>query len=158
MQAEQAQKDALTGTANRYGLRLWLDQHSQLTDEITLLYLDLDHFKKINDKYGHNVGDVVLTSFAHAIAKNHSQDDKLVRWGGEEFLLFCPHLTDIGGMALAKTLQECLTTINWPHDLSVTVSIGVAQWHGEAFSEWIHRADVALYQAKANGRNCCVKG
>jgi diguanylate cyclase (GGDEF)-like protein len=158
LNAEQAQKDPLTGAVNRYGLRLWLDKYLPLGDSITLLYLDLDHFKRINDDYGHNVGDLVLTCFSHVIAQTHAHNGKFVRWGGEEFLLFCPNITDNEGLILAKKIQASLALVNWPHDLPVTVSIGVAQWHGEAFSEWIHRADLALYQAKENGRNCSVKG
>ncbi len=158
LQAEQAQKDALTGAANRYGLRLWLDQHPEPNGSITLLYLDLDHFKQINDNYGHNIGDQVLTCFSHAIAKIHSEDDLFVRWGGEEFLLFCSNLTDDDGVRLAKQIQANLKLVNWPLPSSVTVSIGIAQWQGEAFSEWIHRADNALYHAKNNGRDCCMIG
>lgn len=159
LQAEQAQRDPLTGAYNRYGLSVWLEtQPTTPVDQMTLLYLDLDHFKSINDTHGHEAGDAVLRQFCQLVQALATEEMRLIRWGGEEFLLFCPNIDAQAGRQFAETLRQSVIRSVWCEGISVTVSIGIAEWQGEEFSCWIARADKALYQAKSEGRNCCVLG
>ena len=153
--AGQAHRDALTGVLNREGLRAELMQASSLlADPMSVIFVDIDHFKRINDSYGHEVGDRVLKQFAETIAANIRGSDRLVRWGGEEFLLVCP-LSDVYQVVgLAEKLRANLRQVSWPRDHKVTASFGVAQHDvNEEISDVIRRADEALYQAKQAGRD-----
>lgn len=157
--AGQAYTDSLTGALNREGLRdalmtKW--QHPGPSHHaMAVLFVDLDHFKQVNDKHGHAVGDEVLCSFAAAVKGAIRASDKLVRWGGEEFLIVCPGTGAAEGQALANKLRETLHALAWPCSLRLTASFGVtALRRGEDLGEAIKRADGALYQAKVNGRNC----
>ncbi len=153
--AGQAHHDPLTGVLNREGLRAELMATSTLlSDPMSVIFLDIDHFKRINDSYGHEVGDLVLKQFAATVAANVRASDRLVRWGGEEFLLLCP-LSDVHQAAsLAEKLRVSLTQASWPHGHKVTASFGVAQHDAnEEISDVIRCADHELYQAKQCGRN-----
>jgi diguanylate cyclase (GGDEF)-like protein len=120
-----------------------------------LLFIDIDHFKKINDTYGHNIGDQVLLAFVDTLSKNTRTQDLLARWGGEEFVLACPDTSLENACGLAEKLRRCIEENNWPKALRVTASFGVAQLlEGESPTDFIARADKALYVAKAQGRNC----
>lgn len=157
--ANQAYHDPLTGALNRQGLRDALmkswDKSSLLVGAMAVLFLDLDHFKRVNDTYGHEVGDEVLHRFAALIYREIRSTDKLVRWGGEEFLIICQNTSAVQAQGLAEKLRLAMTQQPWPHDMKITSSFGVTElYSGEEIVDAIKRADSALYKAKANGRDC----
>lgn len=151
----QAHTDSLTGALNRQGLRAaMMNTSSLLADPLSIIFVDLDHFKRINDQHGHEVGDAVLRDFAATVGNEIRSNDKLVRWGGEEFLIICPSTTADQGYLLATKLRAALPGHKWPVGLRVTASFGVASLQPkEDIGVVIKRADAALYKAKANGRD-----
>jgi diguanylate cyclase (GGDEF)-like protein len=151
----QAHTDPLTGALNRQGLRAALMSTSTLlADPMAVIFVDLDHFKRINDEHGHETGDVVLRTFATTVSSEIRSIDKLVRWGGEEFVIICPATTAEQAYRLAQKLRGSMQNLSWPDKLHVTASFGVAEHQErEEIGAVIRRADEALYKAKANGRN-----
>jgi diguanylate cyclase (GGDEF)-like protein len=150
--------DPLTGALNREGLRDFLLQQWQgempTSAGMSVLFADLDHFKRINDNYGHAIGDEVLKQFALLVKGEIRKSDGLVRWGGEEFLVVCPATQLPEAAKLAEKLRASVANTAWPNHILVTCSCGVAtREEGEEFSSLIKRADDALYQAKHAGRN-----
>jgi diguanylate cyclase (GGDEF)-like protein len=156
--ASQVYVDPLTGALNRQGLRNVL-MKQLLADEgdvaeFAVMFVDIDHFKRINDGHGHSVGDAVLRHFAAMVKLEIRATDILVRWGGEEFLIVCPGTDLVDAHALGEKLRSCVTREPWPAALNVTASFGITKTHaGEHFGDAIDRADKALYRAKENGRN-----
>jgi diguanylate cyclase (GGDEF)-like protein len=156
--ANQAHTDPLTGALNRQGLREVLMKRlhvaGHVQEEMAVVFMDLDHFKRINDQYGHDAGDEVLRRFAAVIRGEVRSSDKLVRWGGEEFLLLCPETGVPHAVSMLDKLRAALAKQEWPHGLHVTSSFGVTSLKpDEDIGAAIKRADGALYLAKANGRN-----
>ena len=156
--AGQAYTDPLTGALNRQGLRDLLMKQwktpSLLADPSSVMFADLDFFKKINDQHGHGAGDDVLRLFAAMVQREIRTSDKLVRWGGEEFLIVCPGTDAQQAQALAEKLRRSMALQSWPLGLKVTASFGVtALKNGEDIGDAIKRADNALYRAKENGRD-----
>jgi diguanylate cyclase (GGDEF)-like protein len=151
----QAHTDALTGVLNRQGLRAALiGTSSMLVDPMCVIFMDIDHFKRINDTHGHEVGDEVLRQFAHVVGANIRASDKLVRWGGEEFLLVCGNTSVAQAAVLGEKLRVALRQQAWPMRQPVTASFGVAEHKpGEEFGDVIKRADHELYSAKTSGRD-----
>ncbi|WP_288842328.1 GGDEF domain-containing protein [uncultured Deefgea sp.] len=154
----QVRFDSLTGALNREGLRDFLLQRWQgdrLSEAgMSLLFVDLDYFKKINDQFGHAVGDQVLQLFSQILKSEIRQSDALVRWGGEEFLIVCPYTPLDAAARLADKLRLAIEQADWPNGIALTCSCGVATRNpAEGFSALIERADAALYRAKAAGRN-----
>jgi diguanylate cyclase (GGDEF)-like protein len=147
--------DPLTGVLNRQGLRAALmSTSSLLSDPMAVIFIDIDHFKSINDTQGHDAGDDVLRKFANVIASGIRSSDRLVRWGGEEFLIVCPMTNVYQGRILAENLRHALHQQTWPAGLHVTASFGVAQ-HNEddEVGVVIKHADGELYRAKQGGRD-----
>lgn len=157
--AGQAHTDPLTGVLNRQGLRAELmNTSSLLATPASVIFVDIDHFKKINDQHGHGVGDEVLCRFADVLAAGIRSSDRLVRWGGEEFLIVCPLTDTARGARLAELLRITIHRHIWPAGLELTASIGIAQ-HDDSneFNAVIKAADEQLYRAKRQGRNqVCV--
>lgn len=156
--AGQAHTDPLTGALNRQGLRAALlkewERTSLRAEPMAIIFFDIDHFKKVNDEHGHDVGDDVLRQFAETVRQEIRFSDKLVRWGGEEFLLVCRDTGAEQARHMAEKLRAAMVAQTWPKGLSVTASFGVAARDAtEDIGLAIKRADVALYQAKSNGRN-----
>ncbi|WP_039914740.1 GGDEF domain-containing protein [Cellvibrio mixtus] len=154
---ERLARDPLTGVLNREGLAPVFQQLNPDGTQalLSLIFIDIDHFKRINDQYGHNVGDQVLLVFAQSLSANTRGHDLLARWGGEEFVLACPDTNIENALGLAEKLRRCIEETEWPKGLKVTASFGVAQqMEGESPTDFIGRADKALYVAKAQGRNC----
>lgn len=156
-----ATRDPLTGLWNR---RHFLDllknarnQKRRYDVDYSLLLLDVDHFKQINDQFGHEKGDATLILFAKTLESRIRETDSVCRWGGEEFTILLPQTNLASAVALAESLRtavEQMQVENLPH---ITVSIGVAQHHAEETTEnLLRRADAALYKAKASGRNRVV--
>ncbi|TPQ75889.1 sensor domain-containing diguanylate cyclase [Klebsiella pneumoniae] len=116
-----------------------------------LLLIDIDHFKSINDIHGHQKGDEVLLVLSRILETSVDREDKIYRWGGEEFLLFLPHSPIGRALILAEGIRQAVSEYQ---TLSVTVSIGVAEHHdGETVEQLFSRVDKALYAAKNDGRN-----
>ncbi|MDF1630643.1 MAG: GGDEF domain-containing protein [Alcanivoracaceae bacterium] len=161
MVREMAIRDELTGLFNRRHIMEILQQQQALADSgdyrFCLCYLDLDHFKPINDTYGHGVGDQVLRRFARLVHDSLREADYTGRLGGEEFVLVLSQtgLEEAWQVAerLRVSLEKQLFTDLHP-DLRVTVSIGVSEYRmGEQIDEALNRADGCLYKAKESGRN-----
>lgn len=121
---------------------------------LSLVLLDIDHFKQFNDVHGHETGDAVLREVAQVLRENIRENDYLVRWGGEEFLVFAPGSGAPAGHALAEKLRTRIAAHKVSGVHEVTISLGVVTVDGNtAMDAAIRRADEALYRAKANGRN-----
>jgi len=121
---------------------------------LSLLIVDVDHFKVINDTYGHLVGDEVLIELTRRLRAHLRTVDVLARWGGEEFVLLLPHCAASVAMRVAEKLRVLVVEQPFPQAGSVTASFGLAQWQPhEPLDIWLKRADDALYAAKASGRN-----
>jgi diguanylate cyclase (GGDEF)-like protein/putative nucleotidyltransferase with HDIG domain len=154
----EAVVDTLTGLANRRSIGAALDHLTKAADPFGVLFLDVDHFKTVNDTFGHAVGDHVLKSLAECIRSAMRTGDTCGRWGGEEFVLAAPDVGVSGACALGETLRLAVQSLEVPAlRKRITVSIGVAAFDPEnpdADAEGIcRRADEALYQAKRLGRN-----
>lgn len=154
-----ASRDPLTNTGNRRLLEVELDEVSaeRARQESTLAMLDLDHFKDVNDRHGHEAGDKVLVQFSALVLQTMRRQDRLYRYGGEEFVLLMPGCSVIGAQALMARLQSAVrATLRCPSG-PVSVSIGLAEARaGEDWSRWLARADAALYAAKRAGRDRVV--
>ena len=155
---EMASHDRLTGALNRRRFDELVAGEMGLARRrrvpLSLIILDLDHFKRINDTYGHAAGDTVLSGTAEAFRPVLRASDSLVRWGGEEFLVLAP-ATDLEGAArLGDRLREALAATVFPAAEPLTLSAGVAEFlANESLETWVARADAALYRAKNEGRN-----
>lgn len=161
---DMAAKDSLTGLNNRRTFveigQTLITGAKRYDKPLTLLIMDVDHFKRINDVHGHIAGDTVLQKLSYELQKAIRASDLLARYGGEEFVIMLPETTEADGIELANTLRNCIEELqvkieNEGH-LSCTVSIGVASLtpEVETLNQLTHRADTALYQAKSSGRNC----
>ncbi|MET0384270.1 MAG: GGDEF domain-containing protein [Burkholderiaceae bacterium] len=156
---EQATTDPLTGALNRRQLATTLAdaiEHSRRSNSpVSLLAVDLDHFKRINDRHGHAAGDDVLRYVVALVRERARRIDRLFRMGGEEFALLLPDNNVADAMRVATMLRERIQHSGWPPGFEVTVSIGVAQLHRKHdVDSWLKAADDALYRAKEDGRNC----
>ena len=126
---------------------------------LSLIAMDLDHFKRINDAHGHPVGDQVLCGFAKFVANTTRQEDLFARCGGEEFMLLCRGTTGPSAFSLANRIRlhvEQRSLVPDKPDLMITVSAGIASMPDPAIrtvTEFVDAADSALYQAKSSGRN-----
>jgi len=152
--------DELTGIANRRQMKnlgeIEVKRSERSLRPFCVMLLDIDHFKGINDRYGHTVGDQCLQTFAQAIASSLRSVDRFGRWGGEEFMIIVPDSDQVDLAHLSKKLLECIRDVAVPidaHHITMTASVGVAQWNGTSFDKLVSEADDALYRAKAQGRN-----
>ncbi|WP_158239208.1 diguanylate cyclase [Uliginosibacterium sp. TH139] len=156
-----AREDVLTGLANRRHFRdeaeRAIARSSRYDEALSLLMLDIDHFKHINDSQGHNIGDEVLKQTVQRCLGGLRSTDLLARWGGEEFIALLPHTRLAEACQVAERLREelALTPITTGNGaIAVTISGGVAQWQaGESLDQLVSHADAALYLAKEGGRN-----
>jgi len=157
----QANTDALTGLANRRFLEQsmlpYLQRQPDLLLPMALIMVDLDHFKHINDSFGHAEGDKVLQQIARLFRSQLRQPDMACRYGGEEFLLMLPHTQLTDAVRVAEKIRQQVAQqrflTNHP-ELVITCSFGVAMLSGtDDFTEALRQADQLLYQAKADGRN-----
>ena len=164
----QAVTDPLTGLYNRRyaASRLVEMQRDCLATgkNFAILAFDVDHFKGVNDRYGHAVGDAVLTTLAQTLRKNLRDGDLICRTGGEEFLVALPHTNETRARSTANRLRKAVGALdisvsNSPTPLRVTVSIGLSIQDGHMpIPEMMEQADRALYQAKSQGRNLVAMG
>lgn len=148
--------DPLTGTGNRFQLESWLaDKAGDLP--IAVLMLDIDHFKKVNDTYGHKLGDTVLKQVAAALREQLRDQDLIIRFGGEEFLLVLAGANEQQSVQTAERLRAYVEQLaGLPIHHPVTVSIGMSAGTVSSFDQLQQTADEYLYAAKAGGRNQVV--
>lgn len=156
-----ATTDQLTGAFNRHKFEELageeLERVSRYNYSLAVVLFDIDHFKKINDRYGHFIGDRVLKELVCLVDEHVRQTDTMVRWGGEEFLILAPHTDQQGIEELSEKIREAVEANDFAEVGRVTVSLGATVYQaGEALDRFLTRADEALYQAKEAGRNCAI--
>ena len=163
---QSALTDSLTGLRNRRFLQEYTEnlvagmQRHQKT--IGLIMCDLDYFKQVNDRYGHDVGDIVLQEIARIIKKSIRDSDLVIRFGGEEFLVVLLDIEADSAMTVGEKIREAVQNTTFPlakGSLKQTISLGVSELPQDSDRFWqsIKFADVALYQAKTRGRNAVVR-
>jgi diguanylate cyclase (GGDEF)-like protein/putative nucleotidyltransferase with HDIG domain len=159
---DAARTDPLTKLFNRRGFRelldLELERGRRGDHQVVLLAGDLDHFKAVNDRSGHQVGDAVLQRIARVLASSRRQIDTIARVGGEEFALILPDTDEAGGLVVAERLRRAVLDEFADDGVPITISFGLATFpgHGETAASLVHAADEALYRAKETGRNRSV--
>ncbi|HEY0957627.1 MAG TPA: GGDEF domain-containing protein [Roseateles sp.] len=159
----QAATDALTGLPNRRSLDRALAAQLALAQRegrpLSLLMLDLDHFKAVNDTHGHAVGDAVLRSFAQRVQAQLRPSDVCARYGGEEFVVLLSGTAELLAVHAAERLRRAVADSPLVPGVSITVSVGVACWQtGKDAATLLARADAAMYAAKRAGRNRVIAG
>ncbi|MBN2869881.1 MAG: diguanylate cyclase [Campylobacterales bacterium] len=158
---ELATQDMLTKLANRFQFDKVLEHSIHLAirhgNPLSMLLIDIDHFKDVNDRYGHLVGDEVLKTLAKILTVSVRKSDVVARWGGEELVILLPDSELASAVKLAELLRQKIEKHEFPSVGRVTCSIGVVQWReGENTDTLFHRADEKLYVAKEGGRNRVV--
>ncbi len=162
---EQAGRDELTGLYNRHYLTGFINEHERadLTDRraYAMIITDIDHFKAINDQYGHEIGDNVLKTFSLCLQNSVRKRDLVCRWGGEEFIIILPKCTLEKATTKAEEIRRAVADEIIDDELaqpiSITASFGVTvSATAECFTDLLSRADKLLYQAKKSGRNLVV--
>ncbi|MCG6656238.1 diguanylate cyclase [Halomonas campisalis] len=154
---QEASRDHLTGAANRRtfdrALITSVRGAQESGAELSMMFLDIDHFKAVNDNHGHDVGDAILHALTELVQKRLRKTDLLARWGGEEFTLLLPETPLEGACQLAERLRADVAAAVMPGP-GVTISLGLAAYQaGDTARDLIRRADAALYRAKRRGRN-----
>jgi diguanylate cyclase (GGDEF)-like protein len=159
---EQAIRDPLTNLFNRRYLEETLDRELARARReaypVCLIMVDLDHFKRTNDTYGHDAGDQVLRALANTLSEQSRRGDFACRYGGEEFVIVMPNITKHTAYERAKKLRRRLNALTIPyecHQLTTTISMGIAVFphNGESRKELLRAADQAMYAAKQAGRD-----
>lgn len=162
-----AMSDSLTKIFNRRALMAQAEKETAAAERnhlpLALVMIDIDHFKHINDQYGHAAGDAVLVEVARLLASQLRKQDTVGRYGGEEFCILLPATDEDGAVALAEKLRMAIAAASLPAGkthISVTISLGITVWQTEMSpsdcGQLLEKADRALYQAKAGGRNRTV--
>ncbi|WP_323814428.1 GGDEF domain-containing protein [Cellvibrio sp. NN19] len=154
--------DPLTGLLNRQGLSDYIEEYfpKDTEKQVSMVIVDIDHFKKINDSVGHDGGDVVLKRVAELIKGHTRQTDQVARWGGEEFVLILPDTQIDDAFHIAEEMRALIATTSFEQfpELQVSISSGVGSSEGKIpFHQLFRRVDIALYQAKAQGRNRVIR-
>ncbi len=159
---KQAVTDPLTSLLNRRGLELYLDELKPHPHLLTIVVMDIDHFKRFNDDFGHLIGDVVLAKVAEQLNKTKPNQATAIRYGGEEFVLLMTNTDAEIAAELAENLRQKVAAMKLINGKTkqrlpaITISLGVAvQKENERFDSLINRADLAMYEAKESGRNQC---
>jgi diguanylate cyclase (GGDEF)-like protein len=167
--ATEASTDGLTGLANRRHLDEYLEEHFRIASRygtpLSVMMVDIDHFKRVNDEYGHDVGDQVLREVALTLRETMREADLCARYGGEEFVVVMPSTGLEGATECAERVRAAVerrVMFASGNKLRVTVSVGVSGYRGgeQPAAGWmVKEADMALYEAKRNGRNqvCCFQ-
>lgn len=158
---ELATQDILTGLANRFqfdkALQHSIHMSSRYGRVFSLILVDVDHFKEVNDRYGHLVGDEVLKELSRLLSQSVRKSDIVARWGGEELVVLLPDNELSSASKLAESLRARIETHRFAPLERLTCSFGVVQWHiGETSDSLLHRVDEKLYAAKEGGRNRVV--
>ena len=153
-----SETDKLTNLPNRLKIDDILDKEllraNRYNQPFSVILIDIDHFKEVNDQFGHQTGDLILQEFARIVAENIRITDFVGRWGGEEFLVICPNTNEKGAFSLAETLRKIIESNTFSVIQHKTASLGVAEYHeGSTLESLFRKADNALYAAKNTGRN-----
>lgn len=153
-----AEKDPLTGIYNRHRfdktLRSEMERAQRYGTSLSLIIFDLDHFKQVNDLYGHTAGDKVLLNLTALIQQHIRESDLLARWGGEEFMIVAPNDKLADANAMAEKLRVLVAETQLLDGVDITCSFGVAEYtKGDDVGALVKRADAAMYRAKTSGRN-----
>ena len=156
---EQAITDGMTGLYNRRYFEEFIKKEAIRSDrqnqKFTVIGIDLDHLKKINDKYGHNYGDIAIKAIAEVLKNNARSIDIAARMGGEEFNLILPGVDSGGGMIAAERIRKAIEGVKLDKIGHITASLGVATFmeHSDDIDELLELSDLAMYESKRNGRN-----
>jgi diguanylate cyclase (GGDEF)-like protein len=161
---EDSRRDSLTGLLTRRYIDEDLDkvlrEHDEVYSPVSAVFIDVDHFKRVNDTVGHAVGDQVLAEVARILMEHVRAGDPAVRYGGEEMAVILPGCAEIHGHSLAERIRKAIAWNDWAKHgckAPVTVSLGVAERVcNEDKTAWLHRADQSMYRAKHSGRNRTV--
>lgn len=153
--------DPLTDAFNRRYMDNMLmnevQRASRSSDKFSVLLLDIDYFKKVNDNFGHDSGDKILIQFSKLLREHTRTIDTVARWGGEEFLILCPDTDMHGAENVGQKLLKLIQQYEFHAVNHITASIGIATFHtNESITALINRADTCLYHAKDSGRNRVV--
>lgn len=153
-----AQTDRLTGLLNRAKiddiLKSEIKRATRNEFALSVILVDIDYFKEVNDKHGHQTGDLILSEFATLLSNNIRETDFIGRWGGEEFLIICPHTDSDGTFALAENLRKRVESTSFSVIGNKTSSFGIAQlYKSDTIEDIFKNVDFALYHAKKMGRN-----
>lgn len=154
-----SKNDQLTGLPNRYYLheafQEALQTYHRYQHQFSVIIIDIDYFKKVNDTHGHVVGDEVIKKIADMLSDNLRDTDIVGRWGGEEFLIVCPETDNAGAKAVAEHMRQLIADADFGlKPGNITASFGVTEYNkNESVDDCIKRADMALYRAKELGRN-----
>ncbi len=159
--AHQATHDPLTELLNRRAfeeiLQTEASRAERYAEPLALVMLDIDHFKAVNDTYGHGTGDRLLVALTGLVAGRLRGADTMARWGGEEFMIILPRTDRTGARELAEDLRRAVAQADFPVPDRITVSLGVeAHQKGDGLKDLTKRVDDALYAAKMGGRNRVV--
>lgn len=154
----QTKTDPLTGAFNRLGIEeaisLGLQDWFQYRKPLSLVMIDIDHFKQVNDQHGHDIGDLVLSNLSNIVQQHTRTQDLFARWGGEEFVLVCRDTDLESARAIADKLRELIANQTLHKNITITASFGVATLKtNENLEQLFKAADTALYEAKTSGRN-----
>lgn len=155
---EKNKTDSLTGAFNRQGIedaiRIGLWEWRSQKKPLSLVLIDIDHFKKINDTHGHAIGDHVLSALSNIVKQHIRSNDLFARWGGEEFVLLCRDTKIEQASLIAEKIRALIASFAFKDNVQVTASFGVATLHAnETLEQLFNHADKALYEAKYHGRN-----
>ncbi|MFP2770413.1 sensor domain-containing diguanylate cyclase [Oceanisphaera sp. KMM 10153] len=147
--------DAMTGLFNRRGMQQVLDSYLEERRPFAIITLDIDHFKRVNDTHGHDIGDKVIQALAGLMQSHARKEDALCRSGGEEFMIFLPDTGLATAFDVAERLRLQVAESEISTAGSITISLGIAHWPGSSvvINEVLKQADKALYRAKQQGRN-----
>jgi diguanylate cyclase len=160
---QESRIDALTSIPNRRALDETLlnsiADYRRRGADFSVLILDVDHFKRVNDRYGHMVGDQLLKSFSRSLTSTFRETDFVARFGGEEFVAILPNTTLSDACEIAERVRKVISATHHKIgelELRITTSVGLKQFQNEESDcEFLEKADKALYAAKNGGRNCC---
>jgi diguanylate cyclase (GGDEF)-like protein len=151
----KANTDELTEIYNKRYFDNYLESFIRYGNKGSIIFFDIDHFKNINDTYGHQIGDKVLKSIAKCIREHIRQNDTFARWGGEEFIIILNNLDLDMAVKKAEEFRKCIEEYIFEQNISATISLGVTKVEEkDTKNTLIHRVDSLLYKAKHNGRNC----
>jgi len=159
--ANMAYKDGLTGAFNRNKFQEVFEyeqkQSKRYSKALSIAMFDIDHFKNLNDEYGHLVGDEILVNLSKVVTAEIRDTDLFVRWGGEEFVILFNNTTYDDAIVKANKIREIVQNNNHPTAGNITISFGVTQLaDDDTLNTLLQRVDLALYEAKGAGRNCVV--
>lgn len=150
---EMVDHDVLTSVFSRRAIFLQLEKAVERSGEVVVLMLDIDHFKRVNDMYGHQIGDEILIEVAHEIQRSIRGNDSLGRYGGEEFLVILEDISLVEAMSIAERIRQSIREHTFTREINLTISGGLAVAKSLPVDQLVQEADRNLYEAKRAGRD-----